>query len=67
MSYPWWGIQREREIRESGERAMQWRTELVKIGEEVLREMEKHKVSKAVIERFRDFVEKARSAGIYKS
>ena len=67
MTYPWWGIQREREVRDSEERAKQWRTELLKIGEEVLREMEKHRVSKDVIERFRDFVEKARSAGIYQS
>ena len=67
MSYPWWGIQREREVRDLEERAKQWRTELVKIGKEVLREMEKHRVPKDVMERFRDFVEKARSAGIYRS
>lgn len=67
MSYPWWGIQREREVKESEERAKHWRTELVKIGEEVLREVEKHAVSEDVIERFRHFVQKARSAGIYKS
>lgn len=67
MSYPWWGIQREREVRELEERAKHWRTELVKIGEEVLREVEKYAVSEDVIERFRHFVQKARSAGIYKS
>ena len=72
MSYPWWSIQAEREAREaearkSAEQAKEWRTELVKIGEEVLQEMEKHKVPNDVIERFRNFVDKARSAGIYKS
>ena len=75
MSYPWWAIQREREVaiqrekevRESEERAKHWRTELVKIGEEVLQEMEKHEASKDVTERFRHFVNKARSAGIYHS
>jgi hypothetical protein len=67
VSYPWWGIQRERELRESEELAKRWRTELVKIGEEVLQEMEKHGASKDVIERFRDFVDNARSAGFYKS
>ena len=67
MNYQWWGIQRERELRESEERATHWRTELVKIGEEVLQEMEKHGMSEDVIERFRHFVDKARSTGIYKS
>ena len=65
QSYPWWAVHRAREASE--EQAKHWRTELVKIGEEVLGEMEKHGVPEDVIVRFRDFVEKARSAGIYRS
>ena len=75
MSYPWWAVQREREFRESRERELReseeqtkrWRTELVKIGEEVLQEMKRHGASEDVIKKFKRFVDKTRSAGIYKS
>lgn len=66
MSYfndgpPWGLIQVKRKVKEL-------RIELVKIGEEVLQEIEKGKVpSEDVIKRFRNFVEKAKSAGISES
>jgi len=64
MSYSndsWWGTVH------AEKRAKKWRTELVKIGEEVLQEIEKYKVpNNDVIERFRNFVEEARSAGMNK-
>jgi hypothetical protein len=41
-----------------------WRTRLVKIGERVLREIEKGNVSEEVRKEFREFIEKTKAAGI---
>ena len=65
MSYPWWGISAEREAREAKEEFKRWRTRLVKIGEEALRELDAHGASDKIKSQLREFIEEARAAGIY--
>lgn len=68
QSYPWWAVQRERADKEKSEtKLIELRTELVKIGEEVLRELEKQGGSADIIKKFKRLVEKARSSGVYRT
>ena len=68
QSYPWWAVQRERAGKEQSEtKLIELRTELVKIGEEVLRELEKQGGSADIINKFKRFIDKAKSAGIYRT
>ncbi len=62
--YPWWTLQRQRAAENEVNRlewsSTQWRQELVKIGQEVLGELEKKGAAKDIINKFRAFIEKAK-------
>ena len=65
---PWGLIQAKKKLVQAEEKAEKLRIKLVKIGEEVLQDIENGKVpSEDVIKRFGDFIDNARSKGIYKS
>ena len=69
MSYegpPWAAIAAKKQLRETDEQFKDWRTRLVKVGERVLREIEKGNVSEEAKKELRQFIEKTKAAGIHK-
>jgi hypothetical protein len=69
MSYegtPWAAIAAKKKLKETEDLFSNWRTRLVGIGEQLLREIEKGKVSEEVKRKFREFIEETKAAGIYR-
>jgi hypothetical protein len=68
MSYhegtPWGTIAAKKKLKETEDVFKDWRTRLVEVGEQLLREIEKGKVSEEVKKEFREFIEKTKAAGI---
>jgi hypothetical protein len=62
---PWGTIAAKKKLKEMEDLFKDWRTRLVKIGERVLREIEKGNVSEEVRKEFREFIEKTKAVGIY--
>jgi len=61
---PWRTIAAKKKLKEAEDVFTDWRTELVEVGERVMREIEKGSVSEEVKKKFREFVEKTKAAGI---
>jgi len=68
MSYyegpPWGTIAAKKKLKETEDQFTDWRTRLVKIGERVLREIEKGNVSEETKKKLRHFIEETKAAGI---
>ena len=71
MSYntgpPWGWIHAKKNRQQLEDDFKSWRTELVKIGDKILQEMDKTKISQKTRSEFKQFIEKARQMGIYKT
>lgn len=63
---PWPTIAAKKKLRETEELFTDWRTRLVKVGERVLREIEKGHVSEEAKRELRQFIKETKDAGIYK-
>ena len=69
MSYyegtPWGSIAARKKLKQATDVFKDWRTALVQVGEQLLREIEKGNVSEEVKKEFREFIEKTKAAGIH--
>jgi hypothetical protein len=63
---PWGIIAAKKKLKEEEDLFTDWRTRLVKVGERLLREMEKGNVSEEAKSEFRKFIEKAKASGIHR-
>jgi hypothetical protein len=69
MSYyegtPYGIIAAKKKLKQTEDVFKDWRTVLVKVGERLLREIEKGNVSEEVKKEFREFIEKTKAGGIH--
>jgi len=63
---PWAAIAAKKKLKETEDLFRDWRTRLVKVGERVLREIEKGSVSEEAKKELREFIEKTKLSGTHR-
>jgi hypothetical protein len=62
---PWATIAAKKKLKQTEDLFRDWRTRLVEVGEQLLREIQKGNVSEEMKKEFREFIEKTKAADIH--